>query len=410
MPKINPERLLADLRRLADFGRYKTGVHRPTFSPQDVESRAWLQQRFAEAGLNASIDGVGNVIGSSRVNGPRLLMGSHSETQPHAGWLDGAMGVIYALEVARAFAEDPACAGMGIEVASWADEESHYASMLGSHSFVGDLTDADLDAAKNRDDGTPLREALDKAGYADKPRALIDPSRYVGYVEAHIEQGDSLEATGKRIGVVTSIVGIWQYRIHFTGVQNHAGTTRMAIRKDAGVALVNLASAIYEAFPKVAAERTVWTTGRIDLDPNAPSIVPGGAKMMFQFRDADPERLLLLEKTLFDLVAAADAAGPCGVTIETVSRSEPKVMEGAFQDALEEAAKEHAPGMHVRMPSGAGHDAQILAKKLPAAMLFVPSIGGISHHYAENTSDDDLVLGCQVLADAAEKILKRAAK
>ncbi len=94
MPKINPDRLLADLRRLADFGRYKTGVHRPTFSPQDVESRAWLERRFAEAGLDARIDGVGNVIGSSRANGPKLLMGSHSETQPHSGWLDGAMGVI----------------------------------------------------------------------------------------------------------------------------------------------------------------------------------------------------------------------------------------------------------------------------------------------------------------------------
>lgn len=408
MPKIDPDRLLADLRRLADFGRYKTGVHRPTFSPQDVESRAWLERRFAEAGLDARIDGVGNVIGSSRANGPKLLMGSHSETQPHSGWLDGAMGVIYALEVARAFAEDPECAGLGIDVASWADEESHYAGMLGSRSFVGNLTEADIDAARNRDDGTPLREALERAGYAGRPRALIDPSRYVGYVEAHIEQGDSLEATAKRIGVVTGIVGIWQYRIAFSGIQNHAGTTRMAIRKDAGVALVKLACAIEEAFPRVAGERTVWTTGRITLDPGAPSIVPGGAEMMFQFRDADPDRLLLLEKTLYDLVAAADAAGPCGVTIENLTRSEPKLMDEAFQAALEAAAAAHAPGLHVRMPSGAGHDAQVLARKLPSAMLFVPSIGGISHHYAENTSDEDIVLGCQVLADAAERILKQA--
>jgi len=227
----------------------------------------------------------------------------------------------------------------------------------------------------------------------------------MGHQQAHIEQGDELEAKRLKIGIVTSIVGIWQHRITFTGVQNHAGTTRMAIRKDAGVALVNLAHAIGQRFPQVAAPRSVWTTGRIALDPGAASIVPGGAEMAFQFRDADPEVLARLGKTLAELVAVADG-NPCGVTMQRVSASIPKVMDAGFQDALERAAERHAPGLHQRMPSGAGHDAQQLARVMPAAMLFVPSIGGISHHWSENTSDQDIVLGCQVLASAVADILK----
>jgi N-carbamoyl-L-amino-acid hydrolase len=398
MPRIDGDRLLGDLRALAGIGKYKTGVHRPTYSPQDIEARHWLARRLTDAGLDVEIDGIGNVIGRSRLAGPGLLLGSHVETQPHAGWLDGAMGVIYGLEVARALPDLP------IDVAAWADEEGHFGNFLGSRSFCDRLSEVEIDGYTNRYDGMTLRAALAQAGLAGRPRAVIDPVRYRGYLEAHIEQGDELDSSGLHIGIVTSIVGIWQYRIRFAGVQNHAGTTRMAIRKDAGVALVRLANAIEQRFPTVAGPRSVWTTGRITLDPGAASIVPGGAEMMFQFRDADPERLLLLERTLQALVAEANGA-PCDVVLETISRSTPKLMDSGFQDALERAAERHAPGQHVRMPSGAGHDAQILAEWLPAAMLFVPSIGGISHHYSEDTKDADLVLGCQVFADAAAELL-----
>lgn len=393
---IDGSRLLGDLRALAKIGAYKTGVHRPTYSPEDVESRHWLVARMREAGLTPEIDGIGNVIGGAPGDKPKLLLGSHVETQPHAGWLDGALGVIYGLEVARTL-------GGGIDVAAWADEEGHFGSFIGSRSFCGLLSEAEIDACRNRD-GTTLRDALAQAGFSGLPRAVVDPTRYLGYLEAHIEQGAELEDTGRRIGIVTAIVGSHRFRIVFEGVQNHAGTTRMAIRKDAGVALVHLAAAIYRRFPEVAGPRTVWTTGRITLDPGAPSIVPGGAEMLFQFRDTDPALLSSLERELETLVAEA-TRGPCKVTIAERGRSVPRVMDAGFQNALEHAAERHAPGLHVRMPSGAGHDAQILAERMKSAMLFVPSIGGISHHYAENTDDADIVLGCQVLADAAAEIL-----
>lgn len=406
MPRINGERLLADLRRIADFGRYETGVHRPHLSPQDVESRRWLAGRMKEAGLEPVIDGVGTVMGKSPKSGPRLLMGSHSDTQPRGGWLDGVMGVIYGLEVARALAEDPETAHLAVDVASWADEEGHWGQMVGSKSFIGRFGDADIDKARHREEGTPMREALKAAGLEGVPREKIEEGRYRAYLEAHIEQGGLLESSGKHIGIVTAIVGIFVFRLTFSGIQNHAGTTPMPIRKDAGVAMMRLYNEVMERFPALAGPRSVWTVGRMSVEPGAPAIIPGKAEMILQFRDADLAVLERFEAALLEIVAAHDERGPCTVQCVNLSRTMPSLMDDRLLDALEESAATHAAGQHVRMPSGAGHDAQILALKLPSAMLFVPSIGGISHHFTENTDDADIVLGCQVFADAAAKILK----
>ena len=397
MPAIDPARLLADLHALRAIGTYKTGVHRPTYGADDVRSRHWFAERLTQAGLTATIDGIGNVIGHDPAPGRKLLLGSHLETQNRAGWLDGAMGAIFGLEVARTL-------GQGIDVAGWADEEGHFGSFLGSRSYAGLLPEAEIDGCKSVDDGTPLRTALQTAGFAGKSRLQADLARYRGYLEAHIEQGATLEDAGEKIGVVTAIVGSHRFRIVFEGQQNHAGTTRMAVRRDAGVALIKLAAAIEDLFPKIVGPRTVWTTGRITLDPGAPSIVPGGAEMLFQFRDTVPALLYRLELALDGLVEQANK-GPCKVTIAHRGRSVPRQMDEGFQAAFERAADKHAPGLHQRMPSGAGHDAQILAEKMPSGMLFVPSIAGISHHYSEDTSEADLVLGCQVFADAAAEIL-----
>jgi beta-ureidopropionase / N-carbamoyl-L-amino-acid hydrolase len=409
MPRTDGGRVVADLKRLAEFGRYKNGVHRPTYSADDVASRQWLADRFAEAGLEPVIDGIGNVIGRNPHATRRLLAGSHSETQPHGGWLDGALGVIYALEAARAFAADPALAGLGVEPVAWADEEGHYGNMLGSRSFIGALDDAEIDRATSRD-GTQLRVALGEAGYAGRPRERLDPDRYLGFFEAHIEQGNTLETSHRRIGVVEAIIGNWNYWVTVTGQQNHAGTTEMRRRKDAAAAMVRLASRIDDRFAELAGEnprsRTVWTIGRILVDPNAPSIVPGRAEMQVQFRDTDTDILARFERDLLELVAAADRAGPCGIAIAPISKSAPAAMDPGFQALIERAAEQHAPGLHLRMPSGAGHDAQILARRMRSAMMFVPSIGGVSHHWSEDTGEADIVLGAQVFADAAAAILR----
>jgi N-carbamoyl-L-amino-acid hydrolase len=402
--RANGARVLADLNALRAIGAYKTGVHKPTFSEPHLSSLQWLVEKLPEAKLAGGIDGIGNVIGRSDKAGAKLLAGSHLESQNYAGWLDGPLGVVYALEAARVLNPDPAVRG-AVEVAAWCDEEGHFGHFLGSRSFVGALTEADIDAASDRSSGRAMREALRVAGLAGVARATAEPGRHVGYLEAHIEQGRTLESDGLRIGVVTSIVGIWQYRISFTGEQNHAGTTRMADRRDAGLALAKFCVAIDERFPKLCGPRTVWTTGRITLDPGAPSIIPGAAEMLFQVRDADVGVVARLEAALNEIAEEVDAQGRCHVTVECLRTGRPALMDGRFQQAIEEASTALAEGKSLRMPSGAGHDAQVLATIMPAGMLFVPSIGGISHHWTENTADEDIATGAEVYVEACRRLL-----
>src|SRR5580658_4779451 len=184
--KADGARVLADLNALRVFGAYKTGVHRPTFSQAHVASLQWLADKLPEAGLTAEIDGIGNVLGTSTKAGPKLLAGSHLESQNFAGWLDGPLGVVYALEAARVINPDPDING-AVEVASWCDEEGHFGHFLGSRSYVGDVTEHDIDAAHDRTNARAMREALQAAGLAGHQRAKAERGRHIGYLEAHIE-------------------------------------------------------------------------------------------------------------------------------------------------------------------------------------------------------------------------------
>ena len=403
MPTIaepDTERFLADLAALRRIGAFRTGVHRPTYSPEDMESRRWLMARMAEAGLAPEMDGIGNVLGRHPGPGPKLLAGSHIESQNEAGWLDGALGVVAALALARA--------GLPVDVVAFADEEGHYGSFLGSRSFTGLLDEAEIDRLGNRAHGTPLRQALAEAGLAGLPRLAMQEGRYRGFLEMHIEQGTTLEAAGAQVGVVTGIVAIWQYRILIEGQQDHAGGTTMAERRDAGLAAVRLLHWIDQAFPTACGERTVWTAGRIALSPGAASIIPGRAEVLFQFRDIDPAVLDRLDALLRRAVQESNRRERCTATLEVLNQSAPAPCDPAWQDALAGAAEHLAPGRWRRLPSGAGHDAQYMARRIPAAMLFVPSIGGISHHWAEDTAPEDLAMGLRVLAEGAQRFLDGA--
>ncbi|MGI4944699.1 MAG: Zn-dependent hydrolase [Janthinobacterium lividum] len=391
------DRFLADLHALRRIGAFKTGVHRPTYSPQDMESRHWLMQHMVAAGLEPEMDGIGNVLGRHPGPGPKLLSGSHIESQNEAGWLDGALGVIGGLALARA--------GLPVDVVAFADEEGHYGSFIGSRSFTGLLEEAEMDQLSNRYHDKPLRQALDEAGLAGLPRMRMEPGRYKGFVEMHIEQGTVLEGASEQIGVVTGIVAIWQYRIVIMGQQDHAGGTTMAERRDAGLTAVRLLAAIDAEFPRHCGERTVWTTGRIALSPGAGSIIPGQAEVLFQFRDISPEVLERLDGVLRRLVQDSNRRERCTAVLEVMSQSAPAPCSPAWQDALAAAAESLAPGRWRRMPSGAGHDAQYMARQMPSAMLFVPSIGGISHHWAEDTGPADLAMGVRVLAEGARRFL-----
>jgi N-carbamoyl-L-amino-acid hydrolase len=401
---VDGARVLGDLNTLRGIGAYKTGVHKPTFSEPHLRSLQWLVRQLPAADLAGDIDGIGNVLGTSTKSGPKLLAGSHLESQNYAGWLDGPLGVVYALEAARVINPDPNVNG-AVEVASWCDEEGHFGSFLGSRSYVGGVTEADIDSARDRSSGRTMRDALREVGLAGRARTRAERGRHIGYLEAHIEQGQTLESGNLAIGIVTSIVGIWQYHITFEGEQNHAGTTRMSVRRDAGLALTRFCVAIDDRFPGLCGPRTVWTTGRIVLDPGAPSIIPGAAEMLFQIRDDDPGVIDRLEAVLRSMAAEVGAEGRCAVTVERIRTGTPAMMDAAFQRAIEAASADFAGGRSIRMPSGAGHDAQVLATIMPAGMLFVPSIGGVSHHWTENTDDADIVGGAEVFVDACRRLL-----
>lgn len=396
---INPQRLLHRLHELRAFGSCGNGVVRRCLSEVDIESRHWLQREMIAAGLDARIDGVANVIGISSSPGKALLLGSHSDTQPTGGWLDGALGVVYGIEVAQAIGERHP--GLAVDVASWADEESHYLGLLGSRSFCGDLDEAEIDAASNGD-GHALRAALADCGLADRPRLQAEPGRYLGYLEAHIEQGPWLERERRRIGVVTSIVGMCDLTISFRGQQNHAGTTPMRFRRDAARALFEFSGEVDRLFAGIGGEQTVWTIGRARLEPNAPSIVPGFAEANLQFRDPDQAIVEALRQGSFELVESFNRAQPVETSVAVRDDSARAVtMDAGLQRHLAAAADKLAPGSWMPMPSGAAHDAQVLAAHMPAGMLFIPSIGGISHDFSEDSSEADIVLGCEVLAEAA---------
>ncbi len=407
---INPERLLQNLHELRSFGRCGNGVVRRCLSPVDMESRHWLVARMQDAGLDASIDGIANVIGRSQndpaKSGKALLLGSHSDTQPTGGWLDGALGVIYGIEVAQAFHENPQTRHLAVDVASWADEESHYLGLMGSRSFCNELSEAEIDAAHNSD-GHSLRTALADNGLDQVARQHIDTERYLGYIEAHIEQGPWLELEQRRIGVVTSIVGMKDLTLSFHGQQNHAGTTPMHLRQDAAMALFEFVPQLNQAFDQLRGENTVWTIGQLRLIPNARSIVPGRVECNLQFRDPEQARVEALSECVFALIDDFNRGHSLQASVSIHDESARAVeMDSTIQAALAQAAEHCAKNAWRHMPSGAAHDAQVLATRLPAGMLFIPSIGGVSHDFTEDSLEADIVLGCEVLASAALQLLE----
>ena len=391
---VNAARFLEDLHVLRGFGASGVGkgVVRPAFCEADVAARRWLAGRFAEAGLRVEIDAMGNVFGIA--DGPSLLMGSHSDSQPEGGWLDGALGVIAALEVARAAREK---GGPAVSVVSFQDEEGRFGGLTGSSVWSGYTALAEVDRVEDFD-GIALQDA--RQVIAQDVTGDVDPAQFTGFIELHIEQGLTLHAAGEQIGVVSEIVGTRQIPITFTGQQNHAGTTQMHLRRDAfqGVSAFN--TALNERLRNVVSPTTVWTIGQVALHPNASSIVPGRATFSMQWRDGDGDRLRRMEQIVRE--TALEVAGAGGLTVDfgPMWELEPTLMDGKLRAALESGAEAIAFGKWRRMPSGALHDATNVARLMPVAMLFVPSIDGISHAFEEDTAEDDLVAGVQVLAQA----------
>lgn len=398
MLPIRPDRFLADLHALRSFGAAGVGkgVVRPAYSEPDIAAREWLAGRMRDAGLSVHVDPVGSVFGLAE--GRSLLMGSHTDSQPEGGWLDGALGVIAALEVARASVE---AGGPPVSVVSFQDEEGRFGVTTGSAVWSGNLS---LDKADGLSDRDGLSFAEARARMPGRSEKFVEPGRFSGFLEMHIEQGPVLDLEREAIGVVDAIVGIRDMKITLVGEQNHAGTTPMQGRRDAFQALSRFNALIADRFANVVTPSTVWTIGHVTLHPNASSIVPGRVNFSMQWRDGDADRLGRMERIILETAEEVASSGSFDLDFGPMLGLEPVQMDMRLRGALEGAAEAEVPGRWRVMPSGALHDATNLSKLMPVAMLFVPSINGISHAFGEDTDEADLVTGLRVLAGAVEAL------
>jgi N-carbamoyl-L-amino-acid hydrolase len=303
--------------------------------------------------------------------------------------------VIAALEVARGAR---GAGGPAISVVSFQDEEGRFGGTTGSAVWSGLLTLAEADAAEDTD-GVTLAKARRVLGA--RVGDEVDPAQFTGFMELHIEQGPTLDAAGDQIGVVTSIVGYREVMVTLTGQQNHAGTTPMALRRDAFQGLSAFNTRLNERLRNIVTPQSVWTIGHVAVAPNASSIVPGQVRFSMQWRDGDADRLGRMQQVIEEVLHEVAKEMGLGVDIGPLLSLDPVAMDPALRARLEAAAMASAPGRWRRMPSGALHDATNVARLMPVAMLFVPSIGGISHAFEEDTAKADLVAGLRVLAQAA---------
>ncbi len=401
--RVDADRLRADFDELASIGRTTQGeVRRTTFSDSHLAARAWFLERAGAAGLETNIDAAGNhsaLLRSGRADARTLLIGSHLDTVPAGGRYDGALGVLAALEVLRAVKDARLELPLTLEAIDFTDEEGSLVGLLGSMALAGTLTHRMLRSP--RGGRRALASALGRAGLREGElmNARRDPQTLAGYLELHIEQGPMLERTRIDIGVVQAIAGSRSIALEFEGERGHAGTTPMDARRDAALGAARFVVAVHETaireFPECVA-----TVGDIGIQPGAFNVVPGRARLALEFRSPELEQLDALEAALLATARREASAAGLSLDVHAVGRWEPVRLDTSVQKVIANAA--HALGLtSVELTSGAGHDAQALAAITPSGMIFVPSIGGVSHDRAEYTPWRDCVNGASVLLGAA---------
>jgi len=378
---ISLSRLKDHIETLSTYGRNPDGrgITRSCWSPAHEQARAWLLGKMKAAGLETRVDPAGNTFGLLPGEGAAVLTGSHIDTVPEGGPLDGALGVLAGLECLQTIKEAGLATRRPLAVVAWSDEEGRYGNLFGSRAFTGRLDPAQIPTLRAVD-GDSLVDAMARAGY-DATRAIearCDPRTLHSYVELHIEQGPHLEAAGIPIGLVEGIVGIRRNRLTFIGEPDHAGTTPMAWRKDAFLGACEYALKAREYIVRKGSGTSVTNFGRIELQPGVSNIVPARALLMQEMRELDARILARLDRECVALARTVARRRGLRVVVETLSRTDPARCAPRVMSAVE-AACETLRLKFKRMPSGAGHDAMNLATVTDAGMLFIPSRGGRSH-------------------------------
>jgi hydantoinase/carbamoylase family amidase len=399
--KINLDRLRSEMLELCDFGRgeIEPGFYRMAFTEEDMAARRWLIQKIESLGGSARLDEAGNVNGRffKIENTPSVVVGSHTDTVYAGGMFDGALGVLAGLESIRVMLEAGLNPKYPLELVSFADEEGRFGGMFGSQAFTGNIDEAWLDAAATVE-GERLADAMRAKGlnHILALEAARSPDSLHAFLELHIEQGPVLESAGVPVGIVEGISGIFKWAVRLEGEANHAGTTPMHLRRDAFMGLTAFAQQIPEILQEVGTEVSRLTIGKVDIKPGYPHTVPGAAEFSLVGRDMSPDVLRSLAQACKERLN--ECARKCDLKLECQELSwlTPQACHEDVIVALETAAKElGVPSM--RMISGAGHDTQFLAQVTRAGLLFVPSVGGISHSPEERTDWTDVEAGTNVL-------------
>jgi N-carbamoyl-L-amino-acid hydrolase len=409
MLTINAQRLLDDLTSLSAIGATPDGgVNRPALSEADVHARAWFRERIEAGGFTFRQDGAANlsaVLPAAETGAKTLLLGSHLDSVPHGGRFDGALGTLAALEVLRTVREAGLTLPVHLEAIAFTDEEGAHISLMGSRAISGQLSATDL--AHPHSDPASFAAGLERTGITPEgiQDARRDPAALAGYVELHIEQGTRLEQGQAAIGAVTSIVGIRSHWLTFGGQAGHAGTMPLPQRQDA---LWGAADFILKAKDRVMADFAPGTVncGHISAAPGAFNIVPGEVRLTLEFRHGTEAQIDAMESAL--LLLARETAEAYGLTLHTepVSGAVASQLDERVIAAIEGAAD--ALGLrHTRLLSFAGHDAQAMSTITPSAMLFVPSVAGISHNPKEYTRDEDVINGANVLLHTVLALAQR---
>ena len=401
--EIDADRLLCRLKILGDVGRDADGVlTRLAATDADKLARDQFSEWLAAAGLEVRVDRIGNIFGIWRVNGDLapLMLGSHIDTVTDAGILDGCYGVLAGLAVVEALRAAGVQPDRSVMVAAFTNEEGvRYApDMMGSLVYAGGL-DVDAALASKGVDGSILGDELARIGYAgDMEPGAVVPSVYI---EAHVEQGPVLEDEGVLLGAVENLQGIAWQKILIQGVANHAGTTPTRLRRDAGLAAAKIVTFLRRL---VEGSASVATVGTIRFGPNAINVIPGYAELTVDLRDPDLATWRARQRALSDFLDELAESDGVSIEVEQLACFEPVSFDEQIVRSIEASAAARRLSC-IRMTSGAGHDAQMMARICPSAMLFVPSRDGISHNPRECTDDTSLIAGAQVLLDTACRLV-----
>lgn len=395
---VNGTRLNGWLAQFDAIGRTASGINRVAYSDADLAGRAFTLDLFRQAGLAPRLDAAGNIVGrlaGSEPTLPPIVIGSHVDSVTDGGNFDGPVGSFGGIEVARSLREQGVRLRHPVEVVVWANEEG---GLIGSKLAVGALASVDLDGVARS--GKTNREGIGFIGgnVERLPESVRPRGSAACYIELHIEQGGLLEQAGLQVGVVQGIVGLRFLEVTVTGFANHAGTTPMDQRQDAMLGAARFIVAVNETI-RAEPGRQVATVGRLVAEPNTRNVIPGQVVLTVDLRDLDSAKLARLAETLDRIGREIGAATRTEFRVHSVTTSEPALADGGLMELIGGSAE--ALGLsRQRMPSGAGHDAQQLALIAPMGMIFVPSVGGISHSPREFTKADDVVRGVDVLLNA----------